>query len=333
MIARLPRLRWHHLLWLIAPLLLWWIFRQIPLRDVQVVLNQLSFAQIVVLLLINVGVLLTFSGRWWSIVRAQGYNIGYMKMSAYRLAASGISYFTPGPHFGGEPLQIFALRKRHSIDTSTAIASVTVDKLVELLVNFTFLIAGMILIFRHRVFPSLGIQGILLPMGLLALPVGLLIILWIGHRPLSPAFTIIPKPMRNNQFVQRVYATLTESETRAIEFCRERPMGLLYAILFSLISWSAMLIEYWLALHFLGVSLAAAELIMALAAARIAILLPSPGGLGTLEASQVIILGALGYDPAVGLALSLIIRARDVLFMAFGLWLSGFVAQQPESLA
>jgi hypothetical protein len=62
------------------------------------------------------------------------------------------------------------------------------------------------------------------------------------------------------------------------------------------------------------------QLVTALTAARISILLLLPAGLGALEASQAMAFGVLGLDPAVGLSASLLIRARDSLLGLIGLW-------------
>jgi hypothetical protein len=46
-------------------------------------------------------------------------------------------------------------------------------------------------------------------------------------------------------------------------------------------------------------------------------------GLGALEASQVYALTAMGYTPAIGISLSLLMRARDILNGGLGLLLAG----------
>jgi uncharacterized membrane protein YbhN (UPF0104 family) len=109
--------------------------------------------------------------------------------------------------------------------------------------------------------------------------------------------------------------------------CRESPLTLLQALLISLVSWIVIVGEYWLMLHLLGLDLTPVQTISALTAARIAFLLPLPGGLGTLEASQVLALGALGLNPAAGISLSLLIRARDVALGGLGLWWGGLRSQ------
>jgi uncharacterized protein (TIRG00374 family) len=101
------------------------------------------------------------------------------------------------------------------------------------------------------------------------------------------------------------------------------------AFLISLVSWVAILVEFWLMLRVLGLNLTPIQVISTLTAARIAILLPLPGGLGTLEASQVLALGAFGLNPAAGISLSLLIRVRDVALGGLGLWWGGVKSRLP----
>jgi hypothetical protein len=61
----------------------------------------------------------------------------------------------------------------------------------------------------------------------------------------------------------------------------------------------------------------------ALVAARIAILLPLPAGLGALEASQALAMESLGVDPSFGIAIAVMIRARDIVLGLAGLTLGG----------
>jgi uncharacterized membrane protein YbhN (UPF0104 family) len=65
-----------------------------------------------------------------------------------------------------------------------------------------------------------------------------------------------------------------------------------------------------------------------LTAARIAFMLPSPGGLGTLEASQVLMFEVLGFNPALGISISLLVRGRDLLLGGLGLWMSTILVQR-----
>lgn len=175
MITR-PRLRPIHLLWLIVPLLLWWALRGIRLSDVGAALRRLGPGQIAILVALNALTLLSFTGRWWLILRAQGYAIPYLTLTGYRVAAFGVSYFTPGPQFGGEPLQVYLPQRHHSVPGPAATAATALDKTLELLVNFAVLAAGLLWMAAEHILPELanvGIIGILLI--LLALPAGFLV--------------------------------------------------------------------------------------------------------------------------------------------------------------
>jgi uncharacterized membrane protein YbhN (UPF0104 family) len=52
---------------------------------------------------------------------------------------------------------------------------------------------------------------------------------------------------------------------------------------------------------------------------------PLPGGVGLLEASQALTMQAFGYSSALGISLSLLIRARDLVVGIFGLWVGGLI--------
>jgi hypothetical protein len=45
-----------------------------------------------------------------------------------------------------------------------------------------------------------------------------------------------------------------------------------------------------------------------------------PAGIGALEASQALAFSTMGLNPALGISASLLIRGRDVILGAIGLW-------------
>ena len=68
--------------------------------------------------------------------------VPFLPLVGYRLSAFGLSYFTPGPQVGGEPLQIIYLQKNYGLTYARATAAVIMDKLLEFLVNFLLLAVG-----------------------------------------------------------------------------------------------------------------------------------------------------------------------------------------------
>lgn len=318
------RLHPAHLLWLFAPLLLWLALRDVDFANVLAALGKLGVWQIAALVILNALALLAFSGRWWIILRAQGHPIPYLTLARYRTAAFGVSYFTPGPQFGGEPLQVYLLQRNHNVPGPVAAASTAVDKVLELLANFAFLAFGLLVIARQNVVPGLAdgnVVGALLV--LLALPLGFLATAWFGWSPLTRLMALAP--IRSPRY-QQACGAVRESESQVTLFCRQQPASLLWALAFSILSWGLILIEYWLSMSFLGLPLTSLQLIVALTINRLAFLVPLPGGLGALESSQVLAMTALGLPPAVGITQSLLIRARDVAVGGLGLWWGGRAA-------
>lgn len=323
------------LFWLgLAVALLWLTLRAVPLEEVWARLSALEPGQLLLLGAINGLVLLTFSLRWWLLLYAQGYILPYLSLVGYRLATFAVSYFTPGPHFGGEPLQVYLVTARHGVPVSASLTAVVMDKILEMLANFAFLAVGIVVVLRQQAWIGLDqTQLLLFSLLLLAAPLALLGGLALGWRPLTGLLRGVDGGWRwFNQLAgrapasitqTRLFATLAESEAQSTALCRDHPLILLCAVGASALSWVAIIGEFWLMGSVLGLGLTPPQAITALVAARVAILLPLPAALGALEASQVLAMRGLGLSPAAGVSLSLLIRTRDVLLGLLGLAIAG----------
>lgn len=315
--AILPKIKLVYLLWLLVPLLLWLALKDIQWAEVVSALLHLQAWQILALVALNIIVLFFFSGGWWLILRAQGYPISLWRLTLYRVAAFGVSYFTPGPQFGGEPLQVYLLTRNHNVPVTTATAATALDKVLELLVNFLFLAEGILLIGQWNLVQGVSLTQVLIVVGALVVSIFLfLFVSWLGWLPVTRGLRALPIKSERYQHLVNVAEA---SERQVSEFCRAKPLTLIGATLMVMICWALILFEYWLAMDFLGLALNGQQLITAVTINRIAFLAPLPGGLGALEGSQVLAMTVLGLDPAIGVSQGLIIRARDVAVGLVGL--------------
>jgi glycosyltransferase 2 family protein len=306
--------------------LLWWAVRDIPIPEILTTLLRLSPLALLSLALVNVLILLLFTGRWWIVMRALGYRLPFLSLSFYRLAGFGISYFTPGPQVGGEPLQVHLLHRRHGVSGTSAVAGVSLDKLIELLANLSFLVFGLILVLRGQLFSGSRLL-LLLSAGLLTLPIIYLSLLRLSRRPAVWFLMQLNFPVQWQPAFERARQQVISVEEQVSALVRYKPQALLGALLLSFVTWILMIFEYWLTIRILGVYMQPAQVIAALTAARLAFLLPVPAGLGVLEAGQVAAMHILGFDPVVGISASLLIRARDITLGALGLWLGGLLTR------
>lgn len=304
--------------WLLGVVLMALTIRAVSIEEVVPVLRQLRLEQLLLLALLNAFILMTISGRWWLLLRGLGHRPPFAALFAYRLAAFGLSYFTPGPHVGGEMLQVFLVEREQGVARGDALAAVVLDKAIEFSINLTILLLGIAAVLQWRIVPEeSGRQAIGLAAALLVIPLSYLAATALGRYPA----TRVLRPLAQRwPRLAPASATVEESEAQVGRYFRLAPRAFALAVAVTLAGWVALIVEYWLMIRFLGVAMTPAQLIGALTAARISILIGLPAGLGALEASQTTAFALLGLDPAVGLSASLLIRLRDTVLGLLGLW-------------
>jgi uncharacterized protein (TIRG00374 family) len=235
-----------------------------------------------------------------------------------RVAVFGVSYFTFGPQVGGEPLQVLYLQRSYGMTYTRATSTVVMDKLLEFLANLVLLGIGLTAIIQADIFSTNGLGAFISLVGLLALllwtPIHI-ILLYHEKYPISAAL----RKFSNNKFVRFVAA----SERMAGTFCRRHLWALVAAIFVSVFAALGMVFEFFCITLFLGIHLSFWQIIAAWMAGWLAFLVPLPGGLGALEASQVFAFGAFGVSAVLAIGVTLLIRARDLLIGGLGLLLAG----------
>ena len=329
----MKRFPWHtlsqRLPWLLVLVLFWWLLRTVTLTDLLPIFQRLTLRNVAILVVANLLVLIALCSRWWLLLNGAGYTIPFGRLLRYRVAAFAISYFTPGPHVGGEPLQVYLVSKRHGVPPAVAIATVTLDKMLDLGINFLVLGGGLAFLLQQpQLTTLLSPYTLYLALALSLLPIVLLLILfasrhalvhWVTQRQ-YPSCTAIPFIVKQ---LNRWLHLIEQSETEIRRLWDSNPRLFLMAGLLSILSWGALIGEFWYMTAALGLSLSFREAITLLLAMRVAILLPMPAGLGAVEAGLTLVTTALGLPPATGLGLSLLIRLRDVSLGISGLWLGG----------
>lgn len=299
--------------------LLYFALRNAPLAEIWETLRNLQAWQIFILLALNVIIYALISLRWWLIVRAEKKDASFLPLLATRVAVFGVSYFTLGPQVGGEPLQVLYLQRNYGMTYTRATSTVVMDKLLEFLANFILLGFGLTAIFQAGIFSANGSGSSIASLGglilLLLWPPVHIILLYHGKYPASAVL----RKFSNNKFVRFVAA----SERMAGTFCRRHLGSLVLTILVSVLAALGMVIEFFCITLFLKIDLSFWQTIAAWTAGWLAFLVPVPGGLGALEASQVFALGTFDISAVSAIGVTLLIRARDLLIGGLGLLIAG----------
>ena len=308
--------------YLVLATLLYFALRNAPLDEIWDTLRQLRLWQIAVLFGLNLFIYALITLRWWIIVRAENKMVAYVPLFLVRIAVFGVSYFTLGPHVGGEPIQVFYLQRKYKFTYMHATASVIMDKLLELLANFFLLALGLTAIFEAGILSTNGSISWLSLSGLVILciwPPIHIILLYKQKYPLTAVLRSMSFIKKDSKPVRFTAA----SERLAGTFCRRHLSSLLLAVFISLCAGAGMVSEFALITYFVRIQLPFWQTVSAWMAGWLSLLAPLPGGLGALEAGQVFALGLFGISATSAISVTLLMRGRDMLIGGIGLLLAG----------
>lgn len=307
--------------YLVLIALLYFAFRNAPLAEIWAALSRLTVGQIAILVVVNIAIYLFITMRWWIIVRTMDRSIFYFPLVLVRVAVFGISYFTLGPQVGGEPLQVLYLQRNYGMTYTRATSTVIMDKLLEFLANFFLLVIGLTAIVEAGILSTNASKPFvsLIPMAAILLWPFIHILLMIrGVYPVAAALRFAFRRSTRKKWIRFIIV----SERLAGMFCQRNPRALWAAAAASLLAGAGMVGEYIFITSFLGVDLQIWQTVAAWTTSWLAFLVPLPGGLGSLEASQVFTLGAFGVSASLAIGVTLLIRARDLLIGGLGLLLA-----------
>lgn len=308
------------LLWLAALLLLAGILSQLPLASIIDNFGQLNVLQWLGWLGLNLGIILIAGWRWQLICKLLNAPVSLLKLLLIRQAGQAISFITPGPQFGGEPLQVYWLYQRCQLAIHSALLALGLDRLFELVVNFSVLIIAVLLLMLSPSAEANNWQNILLVLSLLLSALAAIVWLLIKqpHRllgwlkPLTSRWQQHPKL----QHLDSHWQSLSRDLSTAVN--QQKP-ALLQALLLSLLGWTGLLAELALLLSFFDLALDFWEFLLILVAMRLAFLLPLPVGIGSLEAALLWAFHFLNLPNEAVLGLIALMRLRDVLVLISGL--------------
>lgn len=312
--------RWNGLtllLWLLALSLAGWTLAQLPLEDIASQLGRLSWMHWLLWSLVNIAILYLAVKRWQLLGRALQVSMTMTLLFQLRQAGSAVSFLTPGPHFGGEPLQLYWLCRRCGLSLHRAVALLGLDRFMETGTNIAVLLAGVLMLLGTAILPVhewlqviATLAGVL---GAMLLAAGLIVRHpdWLARR-----FRPLAQRWRTNPSDKSGWQALVELMQNAFAMQRSR---LWWALLLSLLGWGALLAELALLLHLLGLTPTPTQVVLIMVGMRLAMLLPVPGGIGTIEASLLWSFLYLGLPVSAAIGLIALVRLRDGLVLLIGL--------------
>lgn len=255
--------------------------------------------------------------RWKIIIEAGKIRVSFRKLFLYKLGGYAISYITPSAHMGGEPIRAVLLQQE-GIPAKQGLATILIDKSIEIATDIVLGCVGFIVMLSMF---SITSNSYYFFIALVA--VGLSLIVTFYYRMLKGEYFFTPffKILRLDKInsLKKSAIDLKNIEDNMLAFFKNHRKSFVYAALLHFGCWFIMFFEYKFLFLMLGVNLPFIHIFLVIAAIGIAYTTPVPAGLGTMEAGNIGALSFSGTKGSVGLAVSLLVRAKDLLLTTIGL--------------
>ncbi len=262
---------------------------------------------------------LAFTAGWWVLIDPQVRRSKFMSLFGVYLASHTINYLIPSGNIAGEPVR--ADLSRESLGLNQALASITVHKHAELLSQWLFLTAGMVVCLSQFDLPTaveLAALALLVGMG-----VAVVLMAWALRR--GTFLPILHRLARWKPLSSRLqaYYPVAEALDANIQtfYSSKQSRWFAAATGWCLVGWCGGLVETYVILRLLTPT---AGWMTAVAVETVAMVLNSllvfiPGRVGSAEGARVGVFMLLGLPAAQGMAYSLVRRGRELIWIVPGM--------------
>ena len=305
------------LIWFTAGVLIILTILELPIGDMLPRIDAISISVWTTLFLVNLVILFLAVKRWQIISQIFGVEISFAHLFIIRQAGSTFSFVTPGPQFGGEPLQALWLNRGQGIPLDNTIASIGADRFIEIFINFSFLFFGILLVIEGNIEADLSNAGLFVSLSLICL-ITLLSLLFYKHRfivsSLFSLYRLVFQKTPDKDQEQRITTSISVIFSRI----EKEKLKVSFAIVIGAFGWLALIFELYLMMRALNLTPDLYEIVFVMLGIRIALLMPIPGGVGTIETSLIWSFGILGLSLVGAAGMIALNRIRDLIILALG---------------
>jgi hypothetical protein len=238
----------------------------------------------------------------------------------YKIICDGFNTILPLANLGGEATRVYLIQNHTPL--GKGLAGVMVDKTMELLAGVVFMASGLMVGFLFSQIPRALILPGLLCLAIIAVGIiFLIVVLHVGFFDLLLKMSGLIGVL--NRLVRSREASIRRLEEHLRTLVKQPPGRIILAGLFHLLSRLLGVVEAWIVLRILDVSITFADtlVLMALVVGINTLFFLIPGQWGISEGSHMVILQSLGVAGPFGLSLGIIKRIRKIFFAGLGLLL------------
>ena len=252
------------------------------------------------------------------------------KIWKIRMVGEAVNNTTPLATMGGEPVKAVLLKKHFSMGYREGTASLIIAKTTNLLALVVFLVAGFGFMIATEALPSS--YNLVAGAGLVAFTAGILLFFLVQRYKISSLAGTWIARTRLGRFLEDLLHHVHDMEDRLIHFYIRHRRRFLLALALALANWVIGALELYVTLWFLGhpVTFSEAWIIEAIAQLVRSGAFFIPGALGVQEGAFMIVIEAMTGRGVLGLAVAMIRRFREIVWIAWGMLLGGFSSFSPQ---
>ncbi|MCC6469787.1 MAG: flippase-like domain-containing protein [Alphaproteobacteria bacterium] len=259
---------------------------------------------------------------WMATLVTRSMGVAWLfRLWEIRVVGEAVNSATPLGSVGGEPVKALMLRKYYGVGLREGASSLVLAKTAILVGLVVFLATGFALTLGSQRLPPTMKLVAGLGLGAFGLAImGLILFQWFRLATVAGGWL---RRSRHGERMKRWLDAIHDMDERFVTFYTHHVDRFGPAVLFSIGNWFLGAVELMVVMEFLGQPIAFADAIMVESLAQLvrAGTFFIPMSLGAQDGTFMLALGAMTGAPALGLAVALIRRGRELLWILLGLLL------------
>jgi uncharacterized protein (TIRG00374 family) len=313
------------LVWVVGLFLFAFLIYKIGPERILSNIRTLSVKNFLFLFFLRFGYWLLRTFGWKVVSDSYGDKISFLRLFSSRISGYAISYMTPSAHIGGEAIRTMYLK---TSNRRKALASVIVDKTIEIITAIFLAIAGFVIAIVKIPMPK-ELKVTFMAIALATTSFMIFILFKQKKGFFAWFFRALGKIKIRPRFVDKYYDRLNETDTYISDFYAIHKVPFLVAFAihsFSIFFWA---LEIWMTLRFLGVTgISFLESFLIVSLGTFAFIIPAiPASLGTYDVTFLALFALFGIKTGAGMTAILIRRIIALGWAGAGL---AFMSQKRE---
>ncbi len=248
-----------------------------------------------------------------------------------RMIGEAYNNITPMASMGGEPVKAWLLKHNYNVSYLDSGASLVLAKTTSMCGLVIFVGVGFVLILVR---PELSVtEKLIAGGGLLGLTLWIIVFFLMQHLKLSTFTATRLGRTRIGQRLSRLISAMHEIDEIFAEFYAHHRRRLLWSMAWAMLSWILGVVEIYYLLSFVGhpISWSDAWIIESIVQLVRTATFFIPAGIGTQEGTLLLTCGAITGNPSLAVAIAIVRRARELIWIALSLALASMYSVSPRS--